>query len=108
MKLNAKGLELFDKWNHIYYDELALQRELRDDPDWTEGWCIIDDYDHIQTIEDEVGLLIFGYADCVGNYFNEWRDVFGTSPFFTDAHGQNYTLNEVENRCKEFIDGYDD
>lgn len=63
MKLNAKGMELFDKWEHIYFEELEKQREQRGDEDYFEGWCIIDDFDHIHDINDEIGLLIFGYDD---------------------------------------------
>ena len=63
MKLNVKGMELYDKWERIYVEELTKQREQRCDEDYIEGWCIIDDYDHIHDINDEIGLLIFGYDD---------------------------------------------
>lgn len=63
MKLNKQGQKLYDKWEHIYYDELVKIREQTNDPDFCEGWCIIDDWDHIHNIDDEIGLLIFGYED---------------------------------------------
>ena len=63
MKLNAKGEALYDKWERIYWEEITKQREQRGDPDFCEGWCIIDDWDHIHDINDEIGLLIFGYED---------------------------------------------
>lgn len=63
MKLNAKGLELFNKWEHIYVEELTKQREQRGDPEYCEGWSIIDDSDHIRSVEDAVGLAVFGDDD---------------------------------------------
>lgn len=63
MELNKQGQKLYDKWEHIYFDELTKIREQTGDPDFCEGWSIIDDWDHIHDIDDEIGLLIFGYED---------------------------------------------
>lgn len=87
MKLNAKGWKIFDKWDGIYADELERLRKEKNDSDYIEGWCIIDDDDHVKTIDDAIGISIFGdddYAiyhimDCVEvyHYFEspdeEWR-----------------------------------
>jgi hypothetical protein len=85
MKLNAKGMELYDKWEHIYVEELTKQREQRGDQEWCDGWCIIDDYDHIHDINDEIGLLIFGYDDyaiyhvleCIDDKFVRADEIWG-------------------------------
>lgn len=63
MRLNKAGMKIFDKWEHIYLDELTKQREQRGDPDYEEGWCIIDDADHVKTEEDAIGIAIFGDDD---------------------------------------------
>lgn len=105
MKLNKKGEKLYNKWQNIYVEELTKQREQRGDPEWFEGWCIIDDYDHIQTLEDEVGLLVFGYDGCLENYFEQWREHYENDEcFFRDAFGKGYTLAEVEQACMPFYD----
>lgn len=63
MKLNKSGVEVYNKWSGIYNSELEKLRTENNDPDFCEGWCIIDDDSHIHNIEDEIGLLIFGYDD---------------------------------------------
>lgn len=101
MKLNAKGLELYDKWEHIYYDELTKQREQRGDPDWIEGWCIIDDSDHCKTIEDYVGLAIFGDDDYAIYHI---LDNFHPKEHY--AYG--YTAEQVVEMMKPYFDIGDD
>lgn len=101
MKLNAKGLELYDKWEHIYYDELTKQREQRGDPDWIEGWCIIDDGDHCKTIEDCVGLAIFGDDDYAIYHI---LDYFHPKEHY--AYG--YTAEQVVEMMKPYFDIGDD
>ena len=60
MTLNAKGMEIFNIWERKYYDELERIRKETNDPDYEEGWCIID---YPETLEDEIGILIFGDDD---------------------------------------------
>ena len=103
LTLNKKGWEMFDKWQSIYEEELKRLREEMNDPDYTEGWCIIDNYNHVKTLEDEVGLLIFGYDEHIDSYFDEWRGVWEDG-FFRDAFGKEYTLAEVEQACMPFYE----
>lgn len=60
MKLNAKGMEIYKVWERKYYDELERLRKETGDPEYEDGWCIID---NPQTLEDEIGILIFGDND---------------------------------------------
>lgn len=101
MKLNTKGLELYDKWEHIYYDELDKERKERNDPNWIEGWCIIDDWDHIHDINDEIGLLIFGYEDCAMGHLMEWAN----SP--DEVYIFGFTYRQIVEMMKEYFD-YDE
>ena len=63
MKLNKSGWELYSKWQDIYFDELNKQRAELNEPDYIEGWCIIDDDEHCPTIDDYVGLAVYGDDD---------------------------------------------
>lgn len=63
MKLNDKGWELYYKWESIYEAELKRLQEERNDPDYFDGWCIIDNSDFVKNIDDLVGLLCFGDDD---------------------------------------------
>lgn len=60
MKLNAKGMEIYKVWERKYYDELDRIRKETNDLDYEEGWCIVD---NPKTLDDEIGILIFGYDD---------------------------------------------
>ena len=59
--LNEAGWELYSEWEMIYHAELNRLRAEQNDPDFHEGWCIIDNEHFVRNIEDEVGLRIFGY-----------------------------------------------
>lgn len=82
MKLTEKGMEIFRKWESVYFAELEKLRKENNDPDFCEGWCIIDDADHIDTIEDEIGLLIFGYDDHVIDHLKEYIEDYGDDEYF--------------------------
>lgn len=102
MKLNKKGEALFNKWANIYYDELEKERKERNDPEWIEGWCIIDDFDHIHNIEDEIGLLIFGYEDCAMEHLMEWAE----SP--DEVYLFGYTYRQIVDMMREYFDYTED
>lgn len=93
MILNDKGWELYAKWEQIYEDELAKQREQRGDPNYIDGWCIIDDFDHIHDINDEIGLLIFVYGDMAIYHIIEWIDRGELRA--NDIWGFNTTLEQL-------------
>lgn len=100
MKLNKKGLELADKWYAIWDEE--VEKELAKDENAETGWCIIDDYDHIHNIEDEIGLLLMAYDNnaisvITEEYTPNEQYIFG------------YTAAEVVEMLKLYFDiSYDD
>lgn len=104
-RLNAKGWELFYKWEQLYNNELERMRKELGDQEFVEGWCILDNYDCVKTLDDEVGLLIFGYDEHIDNYFNDWRGVWDDG-FFKDASGKEYSLEEVERACLPYYEEY--
>lgn len=103
-KLNKAGCKLFNEWDRKYRAELArLQKELND-PEYTEGWCIIDNYDYVKTVSDEVGLLVYGYDDCLMAMFDEWRGMgWNNNDFFADSYGVEYTIDEVEKLARKYF-----
>lgn len=60
MRMNEKGWEIYNVWERKYYDELERIRKETNNPDYMEGWCIID---YPESLEDEIGILIFGDDD---------------------------------------------
>lgn len=103
--MNEEGKKLFDKWMKVYEDELERLRKALNDEEYVEGWSIIDDYDFVKTIEDEVGLLIFGYDDYLPNQFDEWHKFYDEDEvFFTDFYGKDYTLKEVEELAMKYYE----
>lgn len=106
--MNEEGKKLYSKWEKIYEDELQLIRAMLNDDDYTEGWCIIDDYDHVKTIEDEIGLLVFGYDDYLPHQIEEWESLYGENEtFFTDIYGKNYTVKEIKERAMVYYNETD-
>lgn len=103
-KLNKAGRKLFNEWDRKYRAELArLQKELND-PEYTEGWCIIDNYDYVKTVSDEVGLLVFGYDDNLMAMFDEWREMFTDDyVFLIDEYGVGYKIGEVEELARKYF-----
>ena len=99
--LTAKGWEVFNKWQDIYYKELERLQKEKNDPMYGEGWCIIDNFDFIKTIDDEIGLLIFGYDDGVIDILNEWKEdgIGGDEEYLF-----GYTINDIINIL--ISDGY--
>lgn len=67
--MNAKGQELYNKWEATYENELKRLREEMNDPEYEKGWSIIDNSKFVKTIDDEIGLLVFGYDDDIDYYF---------------------------------------
>ena len=74
--LNEKGKKLYDIWEAKYDEELDKLRKKHDDPDYTEGWSIIEGIG--ETLEDYCGIEIFGDDDYaipyVKNCIEDWGD----------------------------------
>lgn len=60
MKLNAKGWEAYKRMEKKYNEELDRIRKELKDPEYTEGWCIIDNSDACPSVQDYLELLVFG------------------------------------------------
>ena len=100
--MNKKGFELYKKWEAIYYKE--LERLQKEDPDFEEGWCIIDNDNFVKTADDLVGLLLFGYDDNIFNVIDEWKKydlVGGTDRLYDNI---DLTVDELAERLKEYFD----
>ena len=96
MRLNAKGMEVFNKWHKIYCDELEKIRKETNNPNYEEGWCIIEDTDHVKTRDDVIGILIFGDDDNAIYHILECIDMGLFKP------DENYYWN-VELTCRQLI-----
>lgn len=102
MKINAKGWELYHKWEDIYYNELKRLQE--SDPNFCEGWSIIDNTDFVKTPDDIVGLYLFGYDDNVFNVIREWKEsnlLNGTDRLYNHI---DLTVDKLEERLKEYFE----
>lgn len=75
MKDSAK--HIYDKWETKYRNELERLKNEYNDPDYHEGWCIIDNDDFVKTLDDVVGLFIFGYHDNALGTIDEWIEIYG-------------------------------
>lgn len=97
MKLNDKGIKLYDKWTSIYDDELERIRKEKNDAGYVEGFCIIDNNKFIKTVEDFIGLYIHGYyEDFIDIFINEWK----TSGDAICCFGLSY--DEVESEIRKY------
>ena len=97
MKLNKSGWELYDKWQDIYYDELNKQRAELNEPDYIEGWSIIDDNEHCPTIEDYVGLAVYGDDDdAIYHILENYRP--------DEHYAYGYTAAQVVEMLKPYYD----
>lgn len=99
MTLTDKGWETFYKWQGIYYNELYNLKEEFNDPEYEEGWCIIDNEHYVKDIDDEIGLLIFGYDDGVMDHLCWYRDKYKD-----DEYAFGYTAQDIINIL--ISDGY--
>lgn len=92
-----KGNELYELFNGYYITELEKLRKEKGDPNYVEGWCIIDNSDYVKTIEDLCGLLIYGYDEHVFEHLDGFSD--------DDEYWEGYTVKEVrEEISKYFVD----
>lgn len=125
MKLNRSGMEVFNKWEEVYRKELENERKLRNDPEYSDGWCIIDDSRYVKDEDDALGILIFGDDDsaichimnCVENgtfksYDDEWafgktcrEMIIALLPYFDMVEEEkNCILNELTAKYRAKIE----
>ena len=106
MKLNDKGIKKYNAWEKIYEMELDRLRILMDDPDYFEGWSIVDNDLFVRTFDDLIGLLVFGYGEDIGWNIEEWKTIYKPEDiFFEDVDGKKHTVEETIN---ELMTCYED
>lgn len=99
--LTEEGWKAYARMERNYYTELAELRCERNEPDYCEGWCIIDNFKYIKNIDDEVDLLIFGYAEDVYGVIADWVNTMGEDLDEPYWKGADFTLRDVCNRIRE-------
>lgn len=104
---NDKGKRLCEKWHKIYQEEnKRLQKELND-PNYWEGWIIIESERFVKTLEDTVGLLLQGYDTDAIHRVREWIEEFGEyESYFGYTH--KAILNELKRYYKDFEEEYEE
>lgn len=100
MKLNEKGIELCDIWTKKYADENDRLGGNSKEGDFVEGWCIIDNDEHIKTITDECGLLLFAYEEDVFNILDEWEKDTDE----TEKICGGFTIPEVKKELLKYVE----
>ena len=96
-RLTSKGVEAYDRMWEMYDQELKeLQKA---DPNFVEGWAIIDNDKYIKTLDDEVDILVGAYDRNVLYVLAEWLDNGCTS--LDDKICFNWSVREVINRISE-------
>ena len=104
MKLNKKGWELFDEWESKYWNELERLKKEKNNPNYHEGWCIIENDDFVKTPEDLVGLYLFGYDEHIFDIIDEWKETFELSGSDNVWDGIDMTFGEFEKEMKKYFD----
>jgi hypothetical protein len=99
MKLNEKGIELYDIWAKKYADENDRLGGNSEKGDFVEGWCIIDNFNYIKNITDECGLLIFGYNEGALDTVEEWIED-GDS----EIGNLGFTYTDVRNELLKYFE----
>lgn len=100
MKLNAKGNTLFDAWEKIYRAENDKLGGNSAEGHYVEGWCIIDNNDHVKTLDDVCGLMVFGYDDCALSICDKWGSDWGENePIWC-----GYTVAEIRAELLQYFE----
>lgn len=105
--LNEKGMELYNRMEENYCKELARLQEEKNDPNYEEGWTIIDNEDYVKTFEDEIALLIYGYVDYIFDVIDDWYRCYGNDLRFFEFDGKYYSVADFFNEsrtCYTFTD----
>ena len=98
--LNDLGNALYSKWEEIYIAENDRLGGNYAEGNIVEGWCIIDTDDHIKNIEDEIGLLVFGYDDSAIYHLEEYAEDYGDG----DVYAFGYTAPQIKEMMLKYFD----
>ena len=90
--LTELGRMVYNQWNDIYWKEIKRLQEEKNNPTYGEGWFILDNANFIRGIDDEIGLLIFGYEDGVLDILREWKEDYGDAEYIF-----GFTIDDIIN-----------
>ena len=93
--LTTKGNELFNKFHEYYYEELECLRKEYNDPEYTEGWCIIDTPKYVKTLEDICGVLIYGEDENAIGHVELFIETWGEDEVYNLGYTGKEVLNEL-------------
>ena len=97
-RLSEKGNQAYNKMQKAYDAEVARQ-EAEFGKEYTEyGWSCIDDYDHIHNWDEDIDLLIFGYAEDVIDILVNWAKQEGG---INSTYGFGYSYKDYISRIAE-------
>ena len=98
---NDKGKSLYEKFEQYYYDELAKLRKEKKDPEYIEGWCIIDNEDYVRTLEDVCGILIYGDDDFAFQHLDDFIKQYGEDEVYDCGYTAREVRDELLKYCEE-------
>ena len=93
--LTVKGNELNDRFDRYYCEELEYLRKEYNDPEYFEGWCIIDTPKYVKTLEDICGILIYGDDTNAVNHVEEFIRQYGENEIYDLGYTGKEVLNEL-------------
>lgn len=94
-ELTRKGEDAVSRMWKMYHHELAERQKA--DPDFVDGWGIIDNKRYIKTIDDEVDVLMGAYGNDVLNVLSDWVDPSNID----DKCCADWSVKEVISRISE-------
>lgn len=72
VKMKDSAKSIYDEWGAKYCAENDRLGGNSAEGDFVESWCIIENEDYVKTLDDVVGLMIFGYDDNALGIIDEW------------------------------------
>lgn len=98
-KMKEIAKPIYEVWEAKYNNELKRLQEERNDPDYQEGWCIIENSTFVKTLDDVVGLLIFGYDDNALGTIDEWIQECGEDDLYF-----GFKLVDIMHELEKYIE----
>lgn len=103
-RLTSKGEEAYNRMWKMHHEEVARQVRIYGDENAEHGWSIIDDYDHIHNIDDQIDLLIYTEEEDVLYSLVNWakldKDIHGNWSI-NNTYAFGYSYKDVINRISE-------
>ena len=77
VKMKKIANPIYNEWETKYHNELKRLQKEKNNPNYFEGWCIIENDGFVKTLDDVIGLIIFGYDDNALGIIDEWIEDYG-------------------------------